>query len=209
MSEKTSSDSCVRPIDVVLIARDVIQKYQKRIQEPISSPIHILNGGILETIGTVTGIDEIEVECLKWPGDIIKGCVARYCNDMSKATILYSSSLNVCWSRFVVCKEAAHLLIGNDDNYTSDPVSLVEGLIDAVLPGIDDEIDAEYLAQYCAMELLIPAVAREELYGMENQGFSNYEIAFEFKVPESLIATRLNPRMRKFFDSMHDNLSES
>jgi len=207
LNDQTSFENHVRPIDVVLIARDVIQEYQKRTGEPIEFPVPILNGGILDTISTVANIDTIDVECLKWPGDIIKGCVARYQNKDSKASIWYSSSLNTCWSRFVICKEAAHLLIGDDKNYTTDPVALVNGLIDQIPPGVDEAIDAENLALYCAMELLIPKVSRDALYKMENEGLSDYEIAYELKVPEQLITVRLNPQMRKFLDDAHDNLA--
>ena len=53
-----------------------------------------------------------------WGNEKFMGLLLRY---PEEAQILYSVNLNVCWTRFVICKEVAHLLIDTEKkHYTYD-----------------------------------------------------------------------------------------
>ncbi len=206
-----SSDGLsVRPLDGILIATDIISKYEERIGKPISSPVPILGDGILETIKLVAQCDSIEVTCRQWHGKMCLGWVERYERDGHQtAKIYYSSSLNTCRSRFVICKEASHLVVGDNNHYTTDPLTLIDGLINDLPAGVDAEVDAEWAAMFTAMELLIPWKLRDWVLQMKRDGSSDYDIAYEFRVPERLISRWITPQMQSFLESAHEGLQNT
>jgi Zn-dependent peptidase ImmA (M78 family) len=105
------------------------------------------------------------------------------------ADIFYSASLNVCWSRFVVCKELAHLLLDTETkHFTKNPVALVQGLVTQV-PILKPENDlvSESIALYCAIEILLPWHLRASMNEMMKAGKSDYEIAVHFRAPENIV----------------------
>lgn len=191
----------IRLADVAVLARDVIAKHKCRFGS-IRIPVNVVNSGLLDIVSDVTKL-KIELSCLPWQGNMFRGRLQRY---SQSAKIWYSTELNVCWSRFVICKEAFHLLCGDEKNYSSDPVTLVNGLLTSTPIGIDGEQDAEQLAMYGAMELLVPANFDSELYSMEANGKTHYEIAYKFRVPEKIIAFRLSPGVRTTMDTLHNEM---
>jgi hypothetical protein len=105
------------------------------------------------------------------------------------ADILYSATLNLCWSRLVVCKELAHLLLDTEDrHFTKDPVALVQGLVTQVLNlKPENDLISENVAMYCAIELLLPWHLRPSMNQMMTEGQSDYDIAVAFRAPESIV----------------------
>lgn len=197
-----TEESGVRVADVYVLARDVINRYRQQVTT-IPHPIPVLKEqGILQVISGVTGL-RIEVCCIPYPGHYLKGWLARY---KDHARIIYSTDLNVCWSRFVICKEAFHLLCGDIKNFCIDPVTLVNGLLTSPAFGIDGEQDIERLAVYGAMELLLPSDFDAVLYEAESSGMNHYEIALKFRVPEKIISLRLSPGVRALTDILHRDM---
>lgn len=195
----------MRLADVSLLARDVHSLYIKDCcnGSPASLPIKILNNGLISVISKRTGL-AIETRCLPWNGHMLRANLRRY---KDSASIIYSNELNTCWSRFCICKEAYHLLSDDVKTYSTDPVSLVNGLMnDMPVITIDDDIEAEWMAVIGAMELLIPSQFDTYLYGLEASGKEHYEIALEFRVPEKIISLRLSPALRKSLDQLHNDM---
>lgn len=191
----------MRLADGVLLARDVIQEFLKK-NGTLSLPIPVLGEKGLLSIISNRAMIPITAKCLPWSGQFCFGRLNRY---KDRAEILYSSSLNTCWSRFVICKEAIHLLC-DEKSYSADPITLVTALINEIPPGISEEIDAERIAIYGAMELLVPKEMSKHLYQMEVDKASHYEIAVAFRVPEKIISLRLSPAIKELADRMHNDM---
>jgi hypothetical protein len=114
-------------------------------------------------------------------GNRVWGMLRRYSDH---AVITYKCDLNFCWTRYVVCKELAHLLIDTDaSHYTTDPVSLVQRLIAGLPTQLDAELESEYAAGYGAVELLLPWCLRDHFDYLVQRGDTDLQIAEEFKCP--------------------------
>lgn len=196
----------MRLADVSLLARDVHSIYVANVSSGSTTPtlpINLINDGLIGIIGSRTNL-AIEINCLPWSEHMIRATLRRYAD---RAIILYSHELNACWSRFCICKEAYHLLSGDDENYTNDPVSLVNGLLnDVPVLKPDDDVEAEWMAVFGAMELLIPNWATNKLYELEASGKNHYDIAYEFRVPEKIVSLRLSPNVREILDTLHNEM---
>lgn len=195
----------MRLLDVCLLTRDIHGLYVQTCctSKPAPIPINIISKGLISVISARTNI-AIEVRCLPWSGHMFRARINRYGD---RATILYSSGLNTCWGRFCICKEAYHLLSDDIRTYSADPVSLVNGLINDIPSfNTDDDIEAEWMAVYGAMALLIPESSHELLYELEKDGKSHFEIAVKFCVPEKIISLRLSPQVRQMFDDIHKDM---
>ena len=195
----------MRLADVSLLARDVHSLYITDCCNGnlASIPIRLLQNGLISVIEKRTKLS-IEIRCLPWNGHMLRATLRRY---QDHAVILYSNELNACWSRFCICKEAYHLLSDDVRTYSTDPVSLVNGIMnDMPVLTVDDDIEAEWMAVFGAMELLIPSSFDDYLYELENAGKEHYEIALEFRVPEKIISLRLSPAIRKLLDNLHNEM---
>ena len=189
---------------MVLLARDVHAIYNKKNRSSGNAeiPVRLLNGGLISVIGERTGL-LIESCCLQWTGHMMRATLRRY---RDTALILYSNDLNVCWSRFCVCKEAYHLL-SDEKTFSSDPVTLVNGLLNQIPEiKVGEDVEAEWMAVVGATELLVPHIFDSHLYELEASGKSHYEIAFEFRVPEKIISLRLSPKIRELLDELHNGM---
>ena len=197
----------LRPVDVFLLAHAVINSHKDKYGD-LKAPIQVKGAdGLLATISEQVDAKIID-ECLPWPGRSIKASFQYYEADKI-AKIFYSTSLNACWSRFAICKEAMHLLCGRNSNQTKDPESLIKNLISGTPVGINDEIDIEILAIHGAIELLLPTDFVEDIYQKSADGMSDYEIALDYRVPEDLISFRLSPAGRDFYEKINKQLAET
>ncbi|WP_297505205.1 hypothetical protein [Ferrovum sp.] len=194
----------MRLADVVLLARDVHALYSQKNHGSgnVELPIRLLNDGLVSIIGERTGL-LIESRCLPWNGHMMRAALRRY---KDTALILYSSDLNVCWSRFCICKEVYHLL-SDEKTFSSDPVTLINGLLNQIPEiKVDEDVEAEWMAVLGAMELLVPHSVDSYLYNLEASGENHYEIALKFRVPEKIISLRLSPSIRKLLDDLHNGM---
>jgi Zn-dependent peptidase ImmA (M78 family) len=129
---------------------------------------------------------KIELKCQNWQANQISGWLER---EASSATIYFSASLNACWSRFVVCKELAHLLIDSEvKHFTKNPIALVQELISKLPTAkFDRDMNSEHLAMIAAVEMLLPWQLRPEMKNMVKANKSDYEIALQFRAPEAFV----------------------
>jgi Zn-dependent peptidase ImmA (M78 family) len=129
---------------------------------------------------------KINLICKNWQTNRTSGLLLRYKNH---ADVLYSATLNVCNSRFVVAKELSHLLLDTENkHFTKDPIALVQGLVTQVL-NLKPEHDlvSENVALYCAIEILLPWHLRPLMNQMMNEGKSDFDIAVHFRAPENIV----------------------
>lgn len=137
---------------------------------------------------------------------IIEAYIKRYDNSKpEKVEIVFSSRLNQCWSRFLICKEISHLLLGHKGNYTCNR-DQIEGLITQLLlpdPPVlaaDEALLVEHTAFCSAIELLIPSERRYELYAFIDSAMDRMEIAEFYRVPRVIVDFLATERARSYFD---------
>lgn len=176
----------ISPAEVSLLARDVIKEYHKRMGATVA-PIRLYDG-IVPIIEQRAGIT-LEIKRVNWGYKFLLGEMRRYGDH---AEIIYSSNLNVCWSRFVLAKELTHLLIDTPAHYTTDPVTLLNRIILNYPPGIVDDIDSEWAAFFGAIFLLIPEALKSQIHGLHSMRVSDFDIAKKFSVPEKIVSYYLS-----------------
>ncbi|ORU90632.1 MAG: hypothetical protein A6F71_06640 [Cycloclasticus sp. symbiont of Poecilosclerida sp. M] len=187
-------------VEVLLAARSITTDYQSQFNH--DSPIRIFKDGIQEIVAKQTD-HQIQITCLDWPGNMFAARLDRY-NDVSK--IWYSSTLNTCWSRFFIAKELAHIICGNEQNYTKSLLPLVDSIIHGI-PLTEEMEDCmlEHQAFYGAIELLLPEHLYDDLYTQANAK-TNRELAEHFRVPENIIDYRLSEPARKMFNEFKSDV---
>lgn len=197
----------MRIVDVFVLSRDIISAYKKLHADTLVHPIEVMgDAGIVSIIGQRTAL-KINTACLRWPGYMFRAQLKRYGD---RAEIIYSHELNACWSRFAISKEAFHLVLGDVKNFSSDPVALVNGLLNQIPQfKIDDDIEeiaAEYLAITGAIELLLPKEFSPIMDRLIDSGKSHYEIATIFRVPEKIVSLRLSPSIKAMAQKLHNDI---
>ncbi len=177
----------IRHVDVCLIVKDLFKKIGSGGD---SIPIKVDSVVLPAVAGFVTtpnGLPyKISLDCKNWPANQLSGMLFRY---PDRAEVIYSSTLNTCWARFVVCKELVHLLIDTEPkHFTKNPVALVQEIINK-LPSVAcvEELNSESLAIVGAVEMLLPWHLRKKMEDMMASGASDYAIALEFRAPEKIV----------------------
>lgn len=179
--------SFIRHVDVCLIVKQLFSVIgEKNITWPVQVEKLLISAVASQVLTPDGNPYKIVVECKNWQAHQLSGWLFRYPHH---AEVFYSASLNTCWSRWVVCKELAHLLIDTEEkHFTKSPELLVQELINK-LPAIqfDHEMNSEHLAGVAAIEMLLPWKYRPEMQKMMADGKSDYEIARAFRAPEKFV----------------------
>ncbi|KAA0577669.1 hypothetical protein [Azospirillum sp. Sh1] len=173
-------------------------------------PYHIQP--IRDSITQICNIDKISFIKFEEPDNPIIGRYLRYEGAMgvySAGTcvdVQYSSQLNYCWSRFVVCKEMCHALLDDMNNRVSSPNELLKLVDHLLLPETSREVFAafpafasERLAALAALELLCPIEDRMIVSKKRQAGtVSDAKIAEDFRIPRVIIKTAFDPKYIDF-----------
>jgi hypothetical protein len=126
-----------------------------------------------------------------------------------KVRLAYSSQLNLCWSRLIVCKEAMHLLLGtkgNETNSLAEIDSLITKLLDPLADAPNHNVEAllvERTAIIGAIELLIPYEKQVDIRDYFEQGCSCLQIAESFKIPEQAVVSRYSQKTQEAFNKAY------
>ena len=122
---------------------------------------------------------------------------------------LVSPVTNLCWIRFVIAKELAHVLFWHDNRHATPTTASELAVRISELDrwqwplGVNSKLETEYLALYTALCLLVPERAYDQLCEMERSGLDHYRIAERFRVPEEIIKARLeNAELRGLLDRL-------
>lgn len=129
-----------------------------------------------------------------------QGALGVYAGAGDYARVQYSSSLNFCWERFVLCKEMYHCIL--DQNLQrrvtnlDDLLKLAEYLVDDTISTLapfaphQTEQDAEILA----LETLFPLELRqfhEPAYS--NGEITDYQLALRYRIPQEFARLAMYP----------------
>lgn len=96
---------------------------------------------------------------------------------------------NICWYRFLACKELMHVYADVFDNSQLEITALQHCVrsMHNVFPAVQTNLSAEATAFYLAVELLLPWRLRKQVERMIELKQTPYQIAKAFMVPEYVV----------------------
>lgn len=109
----------------------------------------------------------------------------------SSAIVVYRASLNLCWQRFTVVKELAHVYSGTVANSITQGAAAITFAAKEsrqVVPTLDTELDAETAAFYIALEIMVPWRLRKQFNDLRTAGATTYQLAKAFMIPQIFIS---------------------
>jgi hypothetical protein len=122
----------------------------------------------------------------KTPERIMRSILRRY---KDHADIRLLDNLNTCWRRFAICKELAHLIMGDDQGQRAVdiPQQLEMALSITTHPRPGNTFTGEEFAWFVAMEMLLPKQDHGELMKRWGNGETSMEIARSYWVPKAIV----------------------
>ncbi len=124
--------------------------------------------------------------------------------------IRYFRDLNMCWRRYVCCKELMHVFDSAAER--TDTAEKFQQLVDEIetpLPGDEASpmYDSEIRTLWMAIGILCPESVRAEFKPRwDAKQLSDYEVALELRIPELLTKTIMGPgydRMIPFLTELY------
>ena len=124
----------------------------------------------------------------------IRGMLARRPANKEALVLIADSDVNnECWRRFTFIKEISHLFLEDtEESYCNDALKLASTLVETEIETDRSLFMKEAIGVVAAIELLIPTGHKDHIQHLVTKGFSNYQIASKYKVPERYIEYRLN-----------------
>ena len=161
--------------------------------------------------------DRIIWECYEAPARNIAAQVMFYEADLGVyagtgdyARIQYSSSLNFCWQRFVVCKEMYHCVIdGPNKRVTNvnDLLKLAEYLVDDTIAQLEEfpAHDTEQIAEILALETLFPLELRSHHLADYTAGkITAHQLALRYRIPQQYARTAMYPNYYRSIERLRE-----
>lgn len=150
---------------------------------------------------------KVAVKLVKWPSNYIRGCIKVWADF---ADIIASYDLNLCWRRYVSCKELMHLAIDSIDSHTKDIVKLVQKVYSKPLSNGAIEyrdVQSEILAVIAAAEMLFPFEERQTEKDKVLRGEQKFiDIASFYKIPEAYVEKILSDEWMRALGDIHRKL---
>ena len=108
----------------------------------------------------------------------------------NSAVVVYRASLNLCWQRFTVVKELAHIYSGTVANSITQGAAAITFAAKEsrqIVPTLDTELDAETAAFYIALEIMVPWRLRRQFNDLRGAGATPYQLAKAFMIPQTFV----------------------
>lgn len=121
--------------------------------------------------------------------------------------ITYDRNLNMCGRRYVWCKELMHTF-DEPDGSVKEESEYRELLEEIELKPLNpsEKYISENVAKWMALLILCPKIFRDELIdARKNNEISDYEIAFEFRIPENIVKSLFS---ESYNDAYEDLISK-
>lgn len=153
---------------------------------------------IIPVPAKIVGIVQTEEGQIRSGDRIMRSLLLRYGN---RAIIKYVDNLNECWQRFVICKELAHLVMGDDQGEratsVAEQIAMAYAICNDVKP--EQELSGEQFAWFVAAELMLPHADRLELSKRKELGEATISIARSYWTPVAIL--------NLLFDTQYGNIS--
>lgn len=191
----------VSVLDAVEKVQELLDRY-RYYNGSLVTPIHVMGRNGLVHVMQMAFDIPVEVCILPWEARTLKGCVLRYGQPsrVERAEIYCPASLSVPWTRFVICKELAHLLLDDADSFTDDPVTMAAALIDSPVFSRVGQGLPEYVFAVAATEMLIPWQRRYVLGKFRWGRKGHLKVARHFAVPDEVAELRTGRGYRRMIE---------
>jgi hypothetical protein len=177
-----------------------------------TSPV-ILEGVLDAKVIELTAQDDIYYVPVDLDPAVSKGHIKQYRESTgvySEAKwiteIRYFKDLNVCWHRYVCCKELMHVFDTPEERTSSaEKLDQLLGEIESPLPSDRQSpmFQSETRTLWMALAVLCPLPLRDHFQPMWADGtMSEYEIALELRIPEELIQPIMSDRYHGIVQSL-------
>jgi hypothetical protein len=143
-----------------------------------------------------------------WEADVTRseyrGLLVRGGKEQHVTKIFVCKELNFCWRRFVMCKEAMHLLVDETDRFATTMQDQTEEAFDLYWPKKSDaDLSSEVFAAVVAFELLYPFGARGRV---ASPPLPLRDQAEKFKIPERYLDSYYKFPYGKLSEGINDGL---
>jgi Zn-dependent peptidase ImmA (M78 family) len=173
---------------------------------------------LIEARAIKNGVDNIYVKRFKERSMPIAGQVRRiresngvYQSVEQHAVIYLCPSLDLDWQRFVQTKEASHVVLDKPEDYVHSETDINDLLISFAQFGVKEaskQFHSEMRAIVCAIELLLPKAARDQLQERFDAGLiSPTEIGRAARVPSFYVRMAMGDEYRKMVDPLYEVLN--
>lgn len=208
----------ISPVSVIIETELVREQYSMYSLPGLPLSVDTYVDLIAEWTGYTIGVSHIPGKGA-WRSSAIRGMMHRF-NDAKKAHIYAARvkqgpndhfGVTFCENRFIVMKEACHLLIDSADTYATDAKSLIESLLFKSGPSERNSQNAAFMSEIYAMvaalELLFPWEERAgRLALIESGEKTHYDIANEYKIPERHVFWVLGKQIHENLSGIHSAL---
>jgi Zn-dependent peptidase ImmA (M78 family) len=127
------------------------------------------------------------------------------------AVIHLNSALNLQTSRYVVVKEACHVMLMNAENCTEDPTSIIEFFVQEGLAtngNLPADVLSEELTKFGAVELLFPHTLRQAAKERLASGADTlFTLSEWLAIPDHLVEYALSDRYMEMCARLRAKLS--
>lgn len=182
--------------------------HYKHANGSLVTPIRVTGrNGLVHVMQTALGVP-VEYSILPWPANYLKGCVFRYGRPgrLERAEIYCPAALSVEWTRFVICKELAHLLLDGLESFTEDPLTMASALIASPVFARVGQGAPEYVFAVAATEMLVPWQRRYVLGKFTWGRRAQQRVADHFGVPGEVAELRLKRGYRRMIERHYRDL---
>jgi hypothetical protein len=128
------------------------------------------------------------------------------------ARIQYSSDLNFCWERFVICKEMYHCIIDtnlkNRVTNMTDLLKLAEYLVDDTVSNLEpfSPHGTEQQAEILALETLFPLELRlHHQADYTANKITDHQLALRYRIPEYYARLAMYPNYTRIVQGIRGN----
>lgn len=168
---------------------DALQELERK----LGYPLQVVDVGLgvhqaIKKNSAVQTISYCAAQSVEPLRDAIYGYVLTKGNS---ATVVYRASLNLCWQRFTVVKELAHVYsrtVANSMTQGAAAITFAAKESRQIVPTLDTELDAETAAFYIALEIMVPWRLRRQFNDLRTAGATTYQLAKAFMIPQIFIA---------------------
>lgn len=160
----------------------------------------------------ITGQDRVYFTPVELDTDISLGHIKQYVERPSVygdpiwvADIRYAAALNICWKRYVCCKELMHVF-DTEDEQSGTAAKFLKLLEELESPPLAEQASEVYLSEnrtkWKALAILCPLPVRDHVLARRLAGelSDEYDIALELRLPEAVVPTILSARFPTVLD---------
>lgn len=194
-------------LEAVERVQELLARYRHH-NGSLVTPVRVTGrNGLVHVMQLAFGIP-VEYSILPWEATYLKGCVFRYGRPgrVERAEIYCPASLSVAWTRFVICKELAHLLLDGPESFTDDPLTMASALIASPVFARVGQGAPEYVYAVAATEMLVPWQRRYVLGKFAWGGRARRRVAEHFGIPDPVAELRLRRGYRTMIERHYRDL---